>query len=114
MSIHVSGCPFCDYDDVEITEVSPGEFAVDCPDCRCIGPILGEPMEAIAKWNDAPRRADQVVMATIVPDAPTWAAKMNRDDEAAKEKYARVDVELRRQRDELNEYNTRCAPQVSA
>ena len=55
MSIVVHNCPFCDHDDVEIGEVSIGEYAVDCNECRCIGPIEGDIMAAIAAWNRAPR-----------------------------------------------------------
>ena len=55
MSIIVHNCPFCNHDDVEIGEVSIGEYAVDCPECRAIGPIEGDIMGAIAAWNRAPR-----------------------------------------------------------
>jgi len=55
MSITVHNCPFCDHDDVEIGEVSIGEYAVECNECRCIGPIDGDIMGAIAAWNRAPR-----------------------------------------------------------
>mgnify|MGYP000852741110 FL=1 len=27
----INPCPFCGHDDVEIDEVRPGEYAVDCP-----------------------------------------------------------------------------------
>jgi Lar family restriction alleviation protein len=48
-------CPFCGWHDVEIGEISPGEYAVDCPDCQCIGPF-GETMtQAIEIWNRAGR-----------------------------------------------------------
>jgi hypothetical protein len=55
MSIHVHNCPFCEYVDVEIDEVGVAEFAVTCNECRCIGPIAGDIMSAIAAWNNAPR-----------------------------------------------------------
>ena len=55
MSITVSPCPFCNHDDVEIGEVSISEYAVECNECRCIGPIEGDIMGAIAAWNRAPR-----------------------------------------------------------
>ena len=45
-------CPFCSHEDVEIDEVGVGEFAVDCPECRAIGPIMPTVMEAIIYWND--------------------------------------------------------------
>ena len=47
----INPCPFCNYDDVEIDEVRPGEYAIDCPECECIGPIKPEIMEAIKCWN---------------------------------------------------------------
>lgn len=53
--ITILDCPFCGHADVEIDECSIGEYAVDCPECRCIGPIAGTVMEAIAEWNKAPR-----------------------------------------------------------
>ncbi len=55
MTITVHNCPFCDHDDVEIGEVSIGEYAVECNKCRAIGPIEGDIMAAIAAWNKAPR-----------------------------------------------------------
>jgi len=102
MSLTVDKCPFCDYDDVEIGEVSPGEFAVDCPECRCIGPVCGDVMESIAKWNEAIRRPNVVVNITAVPDVPAWWPKLSKDDEAAAE------------RQDLNAFNAQCAPQVPA
>lgn len=56
--ISVSDCPFCGHGDVEIDEVSNFEFAVACPECRCIGPITGTIMEAIALWNSAVAREE--------------------------------------------------------
>lgn len=50
-------CPFCGYHDVEIDEIEIGSYAVDCPDCRCIGPYGGDIMGAIREWNRAPRPA---------------------------------------------------------
>ena len=52
MNITIHPCPFCGHDDVEIEEVSISEFAVCCPECRAIGPILPTVMEAISFWND--------------------------------------------------------------
>lgn len=51
-AITVSNCPFCSSENVEIDEVGIGEYAVDCGECRCIGPICGTVMEAISYWND--------------------------------------------------------------
>ena len=53
-------CPFCSHDDVEIDEVGICEYAVDCPECRAIGPITGSVMEAINEWNRAPRQVKPV------------------------------------------------------
>jgi Lar family restriction alleviation protein len=59
--ITIKPCPFCGNEEVEIDEVGIGEFAIDCPECRAIGPIVGTVMEAISFWND--RRASDVVTA---------------------------------------------------
>lgn len=50
-TIHIAPCPFCSHDDVEIEEIRPGEYSVDCPDCEAIGPIKPSTMEAIDAWN---------------------------------------------------------------
>jgi Lar family restriction alleviation protein len=49
-------CPFCGYDDVEIMEIQPGRWSIDCPDCECIGPFADSVDEAIANWNKAARK----------------------------------------------------------
>ena len=36
-------------------EVGMAEFAVECQECRCIGPITGDIMLAISDWNEAPQ-----------------------------------------------------------
>ena len=51
-NLHIDPCPFCGHDDIEINEVEPGSYAIDCPECRCIGPIKPDTMEAISYWND--------------------------------------------------------------
>ena len=61
MSIQINDCPFCGYADVEIDEVGVAEFAVTCPECRCIGPITGDIMSAISAWNFPTRLATLVV-----------------------------------------------------
>lgn len=53
MTIVVSNCPFCGSINVEIGEVSIGEYAVECTECRCIGPIANDIMESIRDWNRA-------------------------------------------------------------
>lgn len=55
MSLTVHNCPFCNHEDVEIDEVSIGEYAVTCPECRTIGPVCDDIMEAIGAWNKAGR-----------------------------------------------------------
>lgn len=55
MTITVNPCPFCATDNIEIGEAGPAEYAVDCQECRAIGPICGDIMSAIAAWNNAPR-----------------------------------------------------------
>ena len=82
MTITVSPCPFCNHDDVEIGEVSISEFAVDCPECRAIGPICGDVMDAIAKWNAAPRRGNAPIPAIDIPRTPDWIADMLKRDQA--------------------------------
>ncbi|MEN6586849.1 MAG: Lar family restriction alleviation protein [Sulfuricella sp.] len=52
MPIIVSDCVFCGSPNVEIYEVGLNEFAVNCEECRCIGPIQDTVMEAISYWND--------------------------------------------------------------
>lgn len=52
----IYACPFCGHVDVEIDEVGIGEYAIDCPECRCMGPICGSIMESIREWNAAPRQ----------------------------------------------------------
>lgn len=55
--ITILDCPFCGHTDVEICECSTGEYAVDCPECRCIGPVCETIMIAIDEWNKAQRCA---------------------------------------------------------
>jgi hypothetical protein len=50
VDIDVFPCPFCGHDDVQIGEVSPGRFAVDCPECECVGPQGDTVEQAVAKW----------------------------------------------------------------
>lgn len=51
-TIFIDRCPFCGFDDVQIGEVRPGEFSVDCPECEAMGLIKPSEMEAISYWND--------------------------------------------------------------
>ena len=51
MTITVKDCPFCGAENIEIDEVSIGEYAVTCQECRAVGPIMGDVMEAITTWN---------------------------------------------------------------
>lgn len=66
MSITVNDCPFCGQADVEIYEVSTYEFAVECPECRCIGPITYDVMSAIAAWNKADKTKTLVDILKVV------------------------------------------------
>jgi Lar family restriction alleviation protein len=54
-AIEIKPCPFCGHADVELGEPEPNRFAVDCPECGCVGPIINELHSAIDKWNSAPR-----------------------------------------------------------
>lgn len=63
-------CPFCGHDDPEIGEVAPSEFAVDCPECRCAGPITGDVMSAIEAWNKAPRWPRAAMLRIEHPKVP--------------------------------------------
>lgn len=49
--ITVQPCPFCGWHDVEIDEIEPGRFAVDCPECEAIGPFADTQLDAIDAWN---------------------------------------------------------------
>ena len=49
--VTIMPCPFCDHEDVEVDEVAPGQFAIDCPECGAIGPILDTVSTAIELWN---------------------------------------------------------------
>ena len=62
--IVIQDCPFCGHADVEIDEVMPGEYAIDCSECRCIGPIAGDIMGAIAAWNGAAMRNTDITLET--------------------------------------------------
>lgn len=53
MTIVIESCPFCGWHDVELGEIEPGRFAVDCPECECIGPFADDINAAIARWNAA-------------------------------------------------------------
>ena len=53
MAITVHDCPFCGSGNVEIAEVTIGEYAVACNECRSVGPIEGDVMAAISTWNRA-------------------------------------------------------------
>ena len=65
----IHACPFCGHDDVEIDEVGVTEYAVTCPECRCIGPITGDIMGAIGAWNGSVNREAAYVAAELKPEA---------------------------------------------
>ena len=78
-TITILPCPFCGYDDVEIDEIGPENFAVICPECGCIGPNMPTIMEAISYWNDRrgsdDKYSDQIADPIRVVD---WALSPNR------------------------------------
>jgi hypothetical protein len=47
----INPCPFCDHVDVEWCEPELGTYAIDCPECQCIGPFADSPEVAAEKWN---------------------------------------------------------------
>lgn len=49
----INPCPFCGNGENDVAEVSPGDFAVDCPVCLAMGPIRDDVADAVARWNDA-------------------------------------------------------------
>jgi hypothetical protein len=51
MKIEIHACPFCDHDDVEVDEVSPGRYAICCPECGCVGPVCDDVSAAVEAWN---------------------------------------------------------------
>lgn len=73
----INPCPFCGIEDVEIDEVRPGEYAVDCPECECIGPIKPEVMEAISAWNKAPQT---IVNRDLLAAAKDLVKRITLDD----------------------------------
>lgn len=55
--MNIMPCPFCDNEDVEVCEVELGTFAIDCPECQCLGPFADDIETAILRWN-APHDRD--------------------------------------------------------
>lgn len=53
----IKPCQFCGWDDVTVTEVDLGMFAIDCTERECIGPICGAVENAVDMWNKAARVA---------------------------------------------------------
>jgi Lar family restriction alleviation protein len=51
ISEQVALCPFCGFDDVEYTELVPGQIQVECPECGAMGPYGDTPSEATRQWN---------------------------------------------------------------
>lgn len=52
MAITVRDCPFCGSGNVEIDEVTVGEYAVGCNECQALGPICSDVMTTIRAWNE--------------------------------------------------------------
>jgi hypothetical protein len=73
-NIVVMPCPFCDFDDPEVCEVEPGTFAIDCPNCQCIGPYADDIENAVRCWNiphDRDYKMDRLVQEAKVGDEKT-------------------------------------------
>lgn len=68
--MNIMPCPFCDYTDVEFCEVEPGRFAIDCPECECIGPFADDIETAIQRWN-APHDKS-LKLDLLVREAKQW------------------------------------------
>lgn len=49
----INPCPFCGHVDVEWGGPVLGTYAIDCPECQCIGPFADSPEEAAQKWSKA-------------------------------------------------------------
>ena len=65
MTTTIRNCPFCDHDDVEINEIEPGRYAIDCPECECIGPFADDVDTAIRLWNSPLRAADKLRLSVM-------------------------------------------------
>jgi hypothetical protein len=63
-------CPFCDEIDVEYCEVYPGQIAIDCPSCQCIGPFADTPEGAVIAWNRAHEK--DLKLTRLVNEARDW------------------------------------------
>jgi len=59
MAITIHDCPFCGSGNVEIDEVTSYEYALECNECRAIGPICGDIMTAISAWNAAHKATEE-------------------------------------------------------
>ena len=44
-------CPFCENENVELTNNLVGQFYVQCMGCGCCGPCETDQEEAIEKWQ---------------------------------------------------------------
>lgn len=47
----ILSCPFCGHDDVEVSEVEIRRYAIDCPVCGCLGPVMDSVEDAVNRWN---------------------------------------------------------------
>lgn len=74
MSEMAKPCPFCGHDDIEINEIEPGRFAIDCPECECIGPFNDSVKGAIEAWNMPAEQRDELLTALHValPFVEDW------------------------------------------
>lgn len=75
----IHNCPFCGYGQVELDEIEPGRYAINCPDCECIGPFSDASLShdqavksAIGKWNRRIARPDQPIEWQTDPKAAAY------------------------------------------
>jgi hypothetical protein len=73
----IKNCPFCDHDDVEVNEIEPGRFAIDCPECECIGPFCDSTDDAIRAWNTPLRAADKMRISVVTERLQKIEAQLN-------------------------------------
>jgi hypothetical protein len=76
-AVAIRNCPFCDHADVEVNEIEPGRFAIDCPDCECIGPFADTVDLAIRLWNTPLRAEDKRRLVVMTERVQSLEAHMD-------------------------------------
>lgn len=71
----INPCPFCSHDDVQVAEPATGRYAIDCPECECVGPIKDDALDAIRAWNSASTSSAFVMSNQDLDKAIETAAK---------------------------------------